>query len=264
MLLGSCCSARLEPHNGETQDTRGSFGEVRERRKSSIKARGEYKRSAVIDACNDPEQLDVLFDKVLGFKRKAEEGEEAAPAAKRARVDDLEWNAQYGKPKDTPTKLLKPVLQAMNDVVFSDGNLHAGYWKPGMKDVPKETCSELLEYAADIPKGLNIAPEERNLEFMTKRALRDQVPERFGRLLLPADFTLGGPHGIYTVFDNRDQGKGISAAFKHGKNTEPRRVTMLLEGELELDANYSKVDATIRENMATVSSRSSGFSRVRA
>ena len=92
-----------------------------------------------------------------------------------------------------------------------------------------------------IPKHL------RHLDKFTHYAVGRAVKPRMENLLIPADFSLSGDHGVYLIDDQRDSGCGILISFRHDKDMGIITLKEELTGSLELEDNWSKMGASLRE-----------------
>ena len=165
----------------------------------------------------------------------------------------LSWAEQYNRPEITPCKFMKPVLQSLDKVVFSNGNLRA-LCKKGAREPAKEDLANLfLEYATDIPASGIIPRHLRDLNEFTKHALSVCKPERLVGILLPVTFDLQSEHGIYAVHDQRKSEsckQGIYVSLRHKKH-EPVALSKELKGPLAIDYNWSKWSARLREEQGS-------------
>ena len=117
----------------------------------------------------------------------------------------------------------------------------------GQREANKEDLAKYLEYATDMPMDKIIPKHLRNLDKFTKFAVKKACKERMQGLLLPADFSLSGDHGIYVVYDQRQRDGQIYISLRHDTGLGAMPLGERMEGELELEDNWSKMGATLRE-----------------
>ena len=164
--------------------------------------------------------------------------------------DRASWLDQYTKLENTPSQLLVPLLQAINPIVFSDGNLRTLCAKsqrlPG-----REILATYIEFATDISKDKMIPKQNRDLDVQLDAAKAACKPERVQALLLPADFD--NRDGIYMIHDNREHGGGVLVSRRYHQGDCPVRVPKEFVGPVHLENNFSTVKAHICESKGSAS-----------
>ena len=210
-----------------------------------VALRLDAKKAKVESVLDDPFFLEPIYALVESLVTEKEKSSPAAPTAS-AKVDMKEWCEQYNKPKVVPAKLLRLVLGDIDKVTFSAGNVKALCSK-GQREPYKEELAKYLEYATDIPLDKIIPKHLRNLEKFMEYAHGRVVRERLQGLLLPADFSLRGDHGVYIIEDKRSSSGGIQVGMRHDPDHVRVMVEEDLKGDLELEDNFSKTSATLCE-----------------
>eukprot|EP00971_Amphidinium_carterae_P334308 6469515-Amphidinium_carterae.1 len=187
-----------------------------------------------------PEYLEAMYKLCMNMD-KAHGLDLASSSSSHVEVDLAStWVDQYNKPCVVPSKLLQAVLQKVDRIVFSTGNLKQTCIQ-GQREPPKEVLSHVIEYVADIlAKPLKAL---RNLDKFTELVQSKVRKERLQDLLLAPEkdmSNLTSDYGIYIVKDVRDAGKGITVALRF-KQSMCQTVPKEMEGPLELDENYSQL-----------------------
>eukprot|EP00971_Amphidinium_carterae_P332826 6467184-Amphidinium_carterae.1 len=206
------------------------------------------KKAWVEERLKLPEYLEAMYKLCINMD-KAHGFDIAASSSSHVEVDLAStWVDQYNKPCVVPSKLLQAVLQKVDRIVFSAGNLKQTCIQ-GQREPPKEVLSHVIEYVADIPSSSLLAKPLRNLDTFTELVKSKVKKERLQDLLLAPEkdmFNLTSDYGIYIIKDERSTGKGIQVALRF-KQAMWQTVQKDMEGPLELDENYSQVSACIRE-----------------
>ena len=124
----------------------------------------------------------------------------------------MDWKTQYTKLDATPVKLLKAALQVVNPVVLSDDNVRS-LW--------------------------------RNVHFQahTWLSMYDHNGRLADRLVLPAKWPRDG---LWCVDDRREAGRGIWIFFRT-RPDDARAVPKTFKGKVEVESNWSLMNATVAE-----------------
>ena len=113
-----------------------------------LKLRIEAKKSFVLHCLEDTVCLDACYDVCQTIQSEAKKVEKVKEEGELPK-DSSVWAEQYNRPEVTPCKLLKTILQVIDKITFSDGNIKS-LCKRGARDTPKEELAKLLEYVCVI------------------------------------------------------------------------------------------------------------------
>ena len=137
---------------------------------------------------------------------KHEGGDLALRPTKQEQDPDV-WNDKYTKIAVLPGRLLKQILQRLNRVSFSAGNLRQK-WRDGpvIREPPAEELHHILEWLTDWPEGVIIPPSIRSVKKFTD--FQQKVYVALGslgmNLELPICWESQGP---WRLVDQRPTGK---------------------------------------------------------
>ena len=214
-----------------------------------LQLKADAKKAKVIASLNDPTVLEAVYDMVVSM-----EGRAAAPSIegpKATKQMEMVWMDQYNRVEITPAKFLRVVLQKLDKVCFSDGNLKS-LMKKGAREVDKRVLAMYIEYTTDIPAGWTLPRSLRDLDAFVTYAQKNFKKNRIEGLLLPAEWDdIQSPYGIYGIDDLREIGEGVIVFLKE-KPESRVHMKKTFTGALALANNYSKFEAILREEDGTV------------
>ena len=113
------------------------------------KQRCDMKKQTIVAALENPTLRDSLYDHLQSLKNDA--ASVGLQIAQPKKSVSTEWREQYTKMESTPAKLLKLVLQSVDKVTFSDGNIRS-ICRPGQREPSSLDLSCHLEYVTGIAK----------------------------------------------------------------------------------------------------------------
>lgn len=180
-----------------------------------------------------------------GAIQRKEHGMPQAPEAKKQPESEA-WLPQYTKLEVTPTRLLRQILQAMNPIVFSNGNLRS-FCAKHQREPPKIPLAECVEFGCGMSMVAIIPPEHRDIVVMKQIARTDYIANGSlaERLQLPPDWSRDG---YYIYDDRREAGAGVWVQRQLGAHTDWRRVPRTMTGPIHIADNFSLHRGTLRES----------------
>lgn len=198
------------------------------------KRRACLKRTTVVRALEEEYYRDALYDHFQLLKRqRTGDLKDAMPKKKTVTMSD-EWLEQYTRPCNTPSRLLKRVLQAVDRVCFSEGNLSL-IMGHGKREPTPLVLSQFLEYATDIRHDEIIPKCLRSIQCMMDRAKNQVQAKRLLNLLVSeVNFGINGSHGIYMIKDVRASKGLVAVALRFANPWVWKKVPKTFTGDIEL------------------------------
>ena len=159
--------------------------------------------------------------------------------------DPNAWNGKYTKLNVTPVKILKRVLQLLNRVSFSDGNLRQRWCgSNSIREPPAEELRFIVEYLTDWPDGVIIPSAIREIAKFANHV--QPVYMALGslgmNLSLPIDWPSQGP---WQLVDARPDGQVMLGCRHSALCGQMRPVGVCFEGPVVVDYPFSWSRAAI-------------------